>query len=55
MITSNTSNRNAIWTICDLLDDDDHVHVVANDSRHDTTWSQLAHSSLSRPTTAIVS
>ena len=40
-----------------VLDDDERVHVVAvaNDSRQDTTWSQLAHSPLSQPTTANMS
>ena len=38
-----------------VLDNDGHVLVVANDSQHDTTLSQLGHSPLSLPTTATVS
>ena len=38
-----------------LDDEDERMHIVANDSQQDTTCSQLAYSPLSRPTTATVS
>ena len=38
-----------------ILDDDERVHITANDSRHDTASSQLGHSPLSQPTKATLS
>ena len=38
-----------------VLDENERVHVAANDSQHDTASSQLGQRPLSRPTKATVS
>ena len=55
-ITETASILHLQWAYSDgILDDDERVHVAANDSPRDTASSQLGHSPLSRPTKATVS